>query len=147
MKNIGKWISKNQGVFVAAIICVGMMVWTFECEAKVTSLTDPTKMVNAAELKIEIEAESMRLEAELDQLIKLAQQKNAEFTRQHEIRQKLLDFALLAGETGTLNPSGMIGLVAGILGVGAVVDNRIKDKVIKNRPLPAPGRREGDAVS
>lgn len=132
---IVKWISKNQGVFVALIICAGLLVWTFGCESKVTSLIDETKMVSAAELNLEIESESLRLEAELAQLIKRAELRHSELARQDAIKQKLLDFALLTSEAGAFNMSGMVGLVAGVLGVGAVVDNRIKDKVIKNRPL------------
>lgn len=142
MKNLVKWISKNQGVFVALIICIGLMVWTFGCESSVTSLTDPTRKVTAAELNLEVEAESMRLQAELEQLIKHAQLKYVELARQDAIKQKLLDFALLTSEAGAFNMSGLIGLVAGVVGVGAVVDNRIKDKVIRNRPLPAAVGRE-----
>ncbi|KKM97805.1 hypothetical protein LCGC14_1164380 [marine sediment metagenome] len=135
MKNLAKWISKNQGVFVALLIAAGVLVWTLGCESKVTSLTDPSKMVTADELNLEIEAESMRLQAELDQLMKRAELKFVELSKKDAIKQKLMDFSLLAAQTGTLNPSGLVGLIAGIVGIGAVIDNRIKDKVIKNRPL------------
>lgn len=142
MKNLVKWISKNQGVFVAVIICIGLLVWTIGCESSVTSLTDPTKKVTAAELNLEIETEALRMQAELAQLMKQAQLKQLELRRQDAIKQKLLDFALLTSEAGAFNMSGLIGLVAGVVGIGAVVDNRIKDKVIKNRPLPAAVGRE-----
>lgn len=136
MKNLAKWIRHNQGVFLAVIICIGLLVWTIGCESKVTSSIDPTRMVTAAELNLEIEAESMRLQSELEQLIKRAELKHVELARQDAIKQKLLDFALLTSEAGAFNMSGLIGLVAGVVGIGAVVDNRIKDKVIQNRPLP-----------
>ena len=135
MKNLMKWIRHNQGMFVCMLICIGLLGWTFGCQSKVTSLIDPVKKITAEELKLEVEAESRRLEAELEQLLAQAKLKHAELARQDAIKQKLLDFALLAGETGTLNPSGLVGLAVGVLGVGAVVDNRLKDKVIKNRPL------------
>jgi len=136
MKNLGKWISKNQGVFVALIISAALTVWIFGCESKVTSLTSSTKKVTGAELDLEVEAEAVRLQAELDQLMKRAELKHMDLRRQDVLKQKILDFALLTSQAGTLNASGMVGLLAGVLGVGAVVDNRIKDKVIKNRPLP-----------
>lgn len=147
MQTITKWIRHNQGVFIAVIICVGLLIWTIGCESKVTSMTDPTKKVTAEELDLEVEKESVRLETELDQLVKMVQLKRKELQRQEEIKQKLLDFALLTSQSGALNMSGMIGLVAGVMGVGAVVDNRLKDKVIKNRPLPTAGGRKDETVS
>jgi len=98
-------------------------------------LVESDKKVTASELNLEIQAESARLTAELDMLLERAELKKAELQRQDMVKQKLLDFALIATETGTLNPSGLVGLLVGVLGIGAVVDNRIKDKVIKNRPL------------
>lgn len=135
MKEIARWVRHNQGFFVSLVVSVGLVVWTFGCESKVTSLIHAGKMVSGEELKLELEAESARLESELEQLIKQAELKYKELARKDAIKQKLLDFTLLAGEAGTLNPSGLVGLLVGVLGIGAVVDNRIKDKVIKNRPL------------
>jgi len=147
MKQLAKWIRHNQGVFVALIISTGLLIWTLGCPSKVTSLIDPSRMVTAPELNLEIETEIARLEAELDSVISRAQLKIEELARKDRIKQKLLDFSLLAAETGTLNPSGMVGLVAGIVGIGAVIDNRLKDKVIKNRPIPKSSQPQGEAVS
>lgn len=135
MKQLTTWISHNQGLFVALIICAGLLAWTFGCESMVTSLVDPVKKVTAAELDLEIESESVRLQAELDQLVKKAQLKRTELARQDEIKKKLFEFAAISATSGGVNPAGIITLVGSLLGVGAVVDNRIKDKVIKNRPL------------
>lgn len=135
MKAIRTWISHNQGLFVALVICAGLLVWTLGCESKVTSLVDPVRKVTAAELDLELESESARLEAELDQLVRSAQIKQAELARQDAIKKKLFDFAALSATSGTVNPAGIITLVGSLLGIGAVVDNRIKDKVIKNRPI------------
>lgn len=139
MSKIAEWIRHNQGVFVALIILAGIAVWTFGCPSKVTSLIDPVKMVTVEELELEIEEESLRLQAELDSLIRRAKVKQAELARQDAIKQKLFDFAAITIDGGTVNPAGLAGLLFSILGVGAVVDNRLKDKVIKNRPLkPVP---------
>lgn len=135
MANLARWIRHNQGMTVAVAVAIIITLWTFGCESKVSSLIEPSKKVTAAELKLEIDQESMRLQGELDALVKRAEVKKAELVRQDAIKQKIMDFALLAGEAGTINPSGLIGLVVSVLGIGAVVDNRIKDKVIKNRPL------------
>lgn len=134
MKQLTKWIRHNQGLFVALLICGGLMVWTFGCQSKVTSLTQPGIMVTAEELSLELEAESLRLQAELDSLIKRAELKQQELARQDAIKQKLFEFAAITAQSGGFNPAGLLALAGGILGFGAIVDNRLKDKVIKNRP-------------
>lgn len=135
MKQIAKWIRHNQGVVLSLVIMTGLLVWTYGCESRITSLTDPAKMVTAEELDLEIEEESLRLQAELEQLIRRAKVKQAELARQDAIKQKLFDFAAITVDAQAVNPAGVVGLMFSILGVGAVIDNRIKDKVIKNRPL------------
>ena len=135
MKAIKTWISHNQGLFAALVICTGLLAWTYGCESKVTSLVDPVRKVTAAELDLELETEAARLEAELAQLVKSAEIKRTELARQDEIKKKLFEFAAITATSGTVNPAGIITLVGSLLGIGAVVDNRIKDKVIKNRPL------------
>jgi len=130
------WIRHNQGLFVGLLISAGLLAWTWGCESKVGSLKEPARLVTRAELTLEVEQLSRQLELELELLIKEAEIKLAELDRLDEIKKMLYEFGMIAVEAGTVNPAGLIGLVAGILGVGAVVDNRIKDKVIKNRPLP-----------
>lgn len=135
MASIAKWIRHNQGVFVALIVCVVLLVWTYGCQSKVTSLLDPSKMVTAEELALEIEEESARLQVELDSLLKRAELKQQEMYRMDLLKQKLFDFVAITVDGGTVNPAGVVALLFTVLGVGAVTDNRIKDKVIKNRPL------------
>jgi len=135
MKAIRKWISHNQGTFLAVIVVIGIGIWLVGCESKVSSMLEPTKKVNRAELKIEIDTIITRLEAELDMKMRMAGVKVTDLDRQDAIKQKLFDFAAITAEGQTVNPAGVIGLIFSILGVGALADNRIKDKVIKNRPL------------
>ncbi len=135
MKTLTKWIRHNQGMFAALIIASGLLIWTFGCESSVTSLLTPDKMVSRAELVLEIEAESRRLESELDALQKRAALKMQQLDRADEIKKKLFEFAALTAQSGTVNPAGVLTLAGSVLGFGAVVDNRIKDKVIKNRTV------------
>ena len=135
MKKIAEWIRHNQGLFVALLVCLGIAIWLGGCESKVTSLIEPAKMVTAAELEVEIEEESLRLQAELDSMIRRAELKQNELARQDAIKRKLLDFAAVTVDGGTINPAGVVSTLFSIIGIGAVIDNRIKDKVIKNRPL------------
>lgn len=135
MKQVTKWIRHNQGLFVALLICGGLLVWTFGCESKVTSLIDPQKKATAEELSLEIEQLVGRLEGELELLLKQARLKQADLARQDAIKAKLFEFAAITAQGGSFNPAGLLTLTGSLLGMGAIVDNRIKDKVIKNRPL------------
>jgi hypothetical protein len=132
MKSI---ISHNQGLFVAIVIVVGLMLWTFGCESKTRSPVTG-KMVTRSELTVEVNAKAQDLDAELDTLQKQVELKVAELNRKDNIKQKLFDFVSVSATTGGLNYTGVVTLLGSLLGLGAVVDNRIKDKVIKNRPLP-----------
>ena len=137
MAEVYRWIRHNQGAFVALLISTGLMIWSLGCESKVGSLVEPGRMVNRQELQAELAAETKRLEADLDALLQMAKAKFQKLDREDQIRQKLFEFAALSTKAGTVNPLGVVTLVGSILGTGLAVDNRIKDKVIKNRPLPA----------
>lgn len=128
------WISHNQGAFVGIIMAVGLLVWTFGCESKVTSPVS-NKQVTRSELIVEIKYKVTALETELDRLQEQAQLGFADLDKQEAIKRKLFEFAALTATTGTFNPTGIITLAGTLLGLGTVVDNRIKDKVIKNRPI------------
>jgi len=129
-----KWISHNQGTFAGIILAVGVLVWTFGCESKVLSPVS-NKQVTRSELSVEIKFKAKSLEDELDLLYEQGQLGYMDLDKQDEIKRKLFEFAALTATTGTFNPTGIITLVGTLVGLGLGVDNRIKDKVIKNRPL------------
>ena len=129
-----KWISHNQGMVVSVIILVVLMVWTFGCESQVMSpITGQT--VTRPQLKLEVDIQIKQLELELDNLQAQAALQFASLDRQDVIKRKLFEFASITSATNTFNPTGIITLAGTLLGLGFGVDNRIKDKVIKNRPL------------
>jgi len=129
-----KWISKNQGVVVGVVICIILMVWTFGCESQVKSPVSGN-MVTRAELNLEVDIQVKQFEAQLDNIQKQAALQFVSLDRQDEIKSKLYDFAAITSQSATFNPTGVITLAGSILAMGLGVDNRIKDKVIKNRPL------------
>jgi len=135
MAEIAKWIRHNQGMVLSLIVVAAVAAWTFGCESKVTSMIEPAKMVTAAELELEIDLETARLNLEIQNLISQAELKKEDLARQDAIKQKLFDFAAITVDGGSVNPAGVVGLLFSICGIGAVIDNRMKDKVIKNRPL------------
>jgi len=126
-----KWISHNQGTFVAVIIVVILLVWTYGCQSTIRSPIS-NKIVTRSELTLEVDIQVKRLEVELDNLQKQAALQFLALDRQEEIKRKLFEFASLTATQGTFNPTGIITLAGTLLGLGFGVDNRIKDKVIKN---------------
>jgi len=129
-----KWISHNQGMFVGIILAVGLLGWTYGCMSKVQSPISNT-MVTRSELTLEVELQVKQIEAQLNALHKQAALQFESLDKADAMKQKLFEFASLTAANNAINPMGVITLVGTLLGLGSVVDNRIKDKVIKNRPV------------
>jgi len=128
-------IRHNLGLCVGVMLAVILLVWAFGCESTVKSPVTGLP-VTYGELTVEINAEASRIEAELDTLQKRAALSFQELARKDEIKQKLFDFAAITATSSNFNPVGLITLAGSLMGIGAIVDNRIKDVVIANRPLP-----------
>lgn len=135
MSKLAEWIRHNQGVALSGVIMVGMIVWIYGCESQVKSLTKPNIMVNVDELKLEIEAETARLNLAVQDILDRGELRMDQLAKMDEVKRTLIDFAAITADAQTVNPAGVISLLFSILGIGAVIDNRLKDKVIKNRPL------------
>lgn len=85
----------------------------------VESMKTPGRMVNRPQLQIKVE--TFLAESKL---------KFEELNRQDTFKKQLFEYALVIAEGGTLNPVGVAVSLFGILGLGAVADNRRKDGVI-----------------
>jgi len=129
-----QWIRHNQGTFAGVILALSLLVWTFGCTSKVTSPITG-EQVSRPELELEVELQVKHIEAQLDSLQKQAALQFLSLDEQDAMKQKLFEFASLTAANNSLNPIGIITLVGTLLGIGVGVDNRIKDKVIKNRPI------------
>ena len=127
----------NQAIVTAAVIAVGLIVWSYGCESKVQSLTGK-QTVTRSQLTLELNEQAKLLETQLDNLKAQAAERFQQLDNKDAIKAKVFDAVSVATTTGGFNATGLLTLAGSILGLGAVVDNRIKDKVIKNRPLPTP---------
>ncbi len=129
-----KWISHNQGITVGIILAVSLLVWSFGCASKVTSpITN--EQVTRAELTLEVDLQVKQIEAQLDGLQKQAALQFATLDKLDAVKHKLFEFASLTAANNAINPIGVVTLIGTLLGIGMGVDNRIKDKVIRNRPV------------
>jgi len=126
-----KWLDHNTFLACAIVVCVVLVLYAVGCEPQVASLTDPAVKVNRAELQAELDTEVNKLQARIDELQTKAELKNQELDKIAEMQNKLLEIGTVVAQGGTIDPVGAGLSLLGILGIGAVADNRKKDAVIK----------------
>lgn len=102
---------------VALIILTAILFWGYGCPPQTTSLLDPTKKITRPELQIE-----------LDTIIATAEYRLADLDRQNQFRDIVFKNAMLMVEGGTLNPVGILTMLAGLYGVTRGVKD-VKDKI------------------
>jgi len=108
-----------------------MLLWFTGCQSTTQSLLKPKTKVTEGMLQIEYSAEISRLENELNTLKQTAELRLQDLHRQDAIKQALFKNAMLIAESGNPNPLGLLSLLGTIFGIGAVIDNRKKDGLIK----------------
>ena len=113
---------KNRYIVIAGFLCCALLIWFCCCESRVPSIRNPNTSVTRDELNTEIEG-----------ILSSAEAKYSNLDKQDDLKKLLSDNALLVLQGGTINPVGVITTILGILGIGAVVDNRRKDKVIRQK--------------
>lgn len=120
METIKKLLNHERYQSIAVLLICAFLLWFYGCDSKCNSLTRPNTQVTRGELAIEIQS-----------LQGLADLRYADLDRQDAFRTAIVEQALIIGQTGTLNPYGVIAMLAGTLGIGATVDNVRKRNEIK----------------
>ncbi len=105
---------------IAILIMTGLLFWGYSCQPKVASLTHPGVKITRPELQIE-----------LDAIIATAEYRLAELEKQEAFQDIIFKNAILMAKTGTVNPLGVITLVAGLYGIARGTQD-LKNKVKKN---------------
>jgi len=129
--SITKWIRHNQAMTVSIVLIVLMTLWFTGCQSRTQSLMEHDLMVTQSELEVEYTWELRRLENELLTLKETTELRLQDLHRQDVIKQALFNNAMLIAESGNPNPLGLLSLLGTIFGIGAVIDNRRKDGLIK----------------
>ena len=127
-----KKVWNNKITVTSIILAVIILMYTYGCRNRLTSLISG-KLVTRSEFKIEVNSELRRLKAELANLEDKAMLGYADFDKRDEIERKIYDIASITTQAGNFNATGLISIIAGLLGIGAVADNRIK--AIGNKKL------------
>jgi len=103
MHKLLTFFNDNHWFIIGGLLIILAIFWAYGCQSQVESIMSPTKLVNRAELK-----------NELDYMIGLAGARAESLDRQDEIKQSLLDAANVIGTGGTINPSGLLNIAATI---------------------------------
>jgi len=118
---IWKKIRHNQSLFFSTLLVLTVLVWAYGCRSTVVSILTPPLKVSRAELQLEVDA-----------ILERAKLRFAELDRQDKIKSTVFDFAINYAEHGAVNPIAVAITLGNILGLGAIIDNRRKDVLIKS---------------
>ena len=110
----------NQCLALALVIALCLGVWLTGCESKVQSPFDPERTVTREQLNISVDTYLADIELAYKDLDK-----------QDLFKQELFNIGTVIVKGGTVDPLGAGVTLLGILGIGAMADNRKKDSVIK----------------
>lgn len=119
LSKIWATIKHNRFIISSIIVSVIIIGYAYGCQAEVQSPFDTWKMVTRPQLEIEVQKYAAT--------ISLAY---ADLQKQEEVKNLIVNAGLAYAQGEGINPVGLIATVMGILGIGAVVDNRQKDVII-----------------
>jgi len=119
MKKILKFLNEQHWYLIGFVLITIALFFTYGCVSTTESLIDPTRMVNRVEL-----------ENELNYLIGIASARAEDLNRQDAIKQAVLDAANVMSQTGSINPSGLINLVACIGAISFGLNRNQKLKAV-----------------
>lgn len=119
-ENVFAGIRHNFFLFTSFLMVLVSLLWIYGCESTTQSLKQPGLQVNRAELMLE-----------LDTIISESHIRISDLDRQDQFKEAMFELALVYAEGGTINPVAIAMTLGSILGLGAVIDNRRKDVVIK----------------
>ena len=105
----------------AVLASIIILASGLNCQSQVSSMVDPTHMINRDDLDAEVTAMFAKAEAKYKSL-----------DRQDAFKRLVVDQFALWTTTGAFNPNGLVSMVATILGVGAIADNVGKRRDLKS---------------
>lgn len=115
LKKMSTFASGNIFITIAVQIVIGVLIFAYGCESQVQSVARPGEKVTRDELAVEV-----------DTFLALAEIRYKQLDQKDQLKNALLEYALLFAESNTVNPIGVVTTIASILGVGAIADNVTK---------------------
>lgn len=120
MSKIWQKLRHNQGLVVSGILALAVVFWAYGCPPSVRSIQDPGLRLDRTGLVAEVEAFAAQAASRFESL-----------EQQEQLRQTLFNLSIEYAKGGKLNPAAVAITLGNIVGLGAIVDNRRKDVVIK----------------
>lgn len=99
------WIKKNHRTIITVVVTISICIWLYACESKTKSLDGSGRLINRAELQLE-----------LDTFIGQAEIRTADLDQQDAVRDLIIQNGLLIVSGQPFNPIGIITAFAGIYG-------------------------------
>ena len=125
------WCRHNQAIVISIVLMLIMAGWFTGCESKTQSLINPAQKVTEDELNIEYTSQLAKLESDLKVLKATTEVRLQDLQKQDAFKQALYKNAQLIVDGNNPNPLGLLSLLGTLFGIGAVIDNRKKDGLIK----------------
>ncbi len=105
-------IKDRPTIIAALILCAGVTFYAYGCESKTTSLIDSRRTINREQLTMEI-----------DQLIRLTENKVADLDKQDALKQFIFEQTIIVAQGGTVNPVGVLTSLMALMGIGFGADD------------------------
>ena len=112
IKKIISFYRDNWTHVISMNACIFLLWFAYGCEPKTKSLIVPATEVTRSELISEIES-----------LLSKYESRTADLDKQEELRDFILQQAVIVAQTGTVNPIGIATALLALLGIGAGVDD------------------------
>tara|TARA_R100000808_G_C2153005_1_gene162820 strand:- start:1125 stop:1568 length:444 start_codon:yes stop_codon:yes gene_type:complete len=134
-----KLADHNRGAVIALIITICLNTWLFGMASRTGSLIHENRQVTRVEMEGEIGIAQAELNARIESFNAKVAAAVSDLDEQDRIKAEIVEIVgglatTIAG--GGFEPTQIVATILGISGVlglgGAVVDNRRKDKIIKN---------------
>jgi len=134
-------------MFIMLAIGVGILGFGFSCESRVPSILKNTSLAPNGTLSTNATVTREELSAELAYISSIAEKRFADLDKQDALRKMISDQAVIIAAGGAVNPAGIISLLMGIMGVGAVIDNRKKANTIVTQAMNIASLQKSIAIN
>lgn len=120
MSKLWQKIRHNQAIVISGIIALAVVTWAYGCQPSVKSIREPDIRLTRPEFQNEVDYFAAQAASRFESL-----------EQQEKLRRTLFNLAIEYAKGGSVNPVAVAITLGNIIGLGAVIDNRRKDVVIK----------------
>lgn len=126
MEKIWKWINHNRFVIILPVIAILIWAYAVSCTPLTGSPLDPARLVNVQQLDLDFKTWQMQQEVMAAKFEAAGQDLEQQAANNEKIKETILGLA----SGGIPDVSGLVKLLVGGGGLGAIVDNVRKGGVI-----------------